>query len=249
MSTLKTNNIEHLDASSPSIQTTIGGGVIFAGLSTFVGNAEFDGNVNIAGTITYDDVTNIDSVGIITARSGIEFGASGVGGTITSAGAATFAQQVTTAGDPYNGGFTGGKLGTGAIQMSNSSSNALWTGHTTGSATVTSKILASGAATFTGKITTTNTVKCRDVNSAYGGFYFTSTAILPTQVDGNYATTGLSLGASSGRFNHLYLTGDVTAGAATFAGIVTATSFSGDGSALTGVESWNQQDTWLYGGG
>ena len=33
------------------------------------------------------------------------------------------------------------------------------------------------------------------------------------------------------------------------AGVVTATSFSGDGSALTGVESWNQFDTWLYGGG
>ena len=32
-------------------------------------------------------------------------------------------------------------------------------------------------------------------------------------------------------------------------GVVTATSFAGDGSALTGVESWNQQDTWLYGGG
>ena len=32
-------------------------------------------------------------------------------------------------------------------------------------------------------------------------------------------------------------------------GVVTATSFSGDGSGLTGVESWNQQDTWLYGGG
>ncbi len=32
-------------------------------------------------------------------------------------------------------------------------------------------------------------------------------------------------------------------------GICTATSFSGDGSALTGVESWNQQDTWLYSGG
>jgi hypothetical protein len=32
-------------------------------------------------------------------------------------------------------------------------------------------------------------------------------------------------------------------------GVVTATSFKGDGSALTGVESWNQQDTWLYGGG
>ena len=38
-------------------------------------------------------------------------------------------------------------------------------------------------------------------------------------------------------------------GNAEFAGIVTATSFAGDGSSLTGIESWNQQDTWLYGGG
>ena len=32
-------------------------------------------------------------------------------------------------------------------------------------------------------------------------------------------------------------------------GVVTATSFVGDGSGLTGVESWNQLDTWLYSGG
>ena len=31
--------------------------------------ATFTGNVSIAGTITYEDVTNVDSVGIITARS------------------------------------------------------------------------------------------------------------------------------------------------------------------------------------
>ena len=39
-----------------------------------------------------------------------------------------------------------------------------------------------------------------------------------------------------------------TAGDAILAGVVTATAYSGDGSALTGIESWNQQDTWLYGG-
>ena len=42
------------------------------GLSTFVGDAQFDGNVSIGGTLTYEDVTNIDSVGIITARDGID---------------------------------------------------------------------------------------------------------------------------------------------------------------------------------
>ena len=34
-------------------------------------SANFTGNVSIGGTLTYQDVTNIDSVGIITARSGI----------------------------------------------------------------------------------------------------------------------------------------------------------------------------------
>ena len=35
----------------------------------------FSGNVTIGGTLTYEDVTNIDSVGIITARDGIHVGA------------------------------------------------------------------------------------------------------------------------------------------------------------------------------
>ena len=54
----------------------------------------FSGNVSVGGTLTYEDVTNIDSIGIITARSGIEFGVSGAGGTITSAGAATFTGEL-----------------------------------------------------------------------------------------------------------------------------------------------------------
>ena len=36
-----------------------------------VGTITASGNVSIAGTLTYEDVTNIDSVGIITARKGI----------------------------------------------------------------------------------------------------------------------------------------------------------------------------------
>ena len=47
------------------------------------------------GVLTYDDVTNVDSLGIVTARGGFEIGASGVGGTITAAGAAEFAGIVT----------------------------------------------------------------------------------------------------------------------------------------------------------
>ena len=58
----------------------------------------YSGNVTIGGTLTYEDVTNIDSVGIITARSGIEIGASpGVGASISVDGNAIFSGITTAA--------------------------------------------------------------------------------------------------------------------------------------------------------
>jgi len=38
-------------------------------------------NVSIAGTLTYEDVTNVDSIGVITARSGIVVSAGGINAT------------------------------------------------------------------------------------------------------------------------------------------------------------------------
>ena len=49
---------------------------------TFVTDAVFNGTVGIAGTLTYEDVTNVDAIGIITARAGINV----TGGTITGDG-------------------------------------------------------------------------------------------------------------------------------------------------------------------
>ena len=40
--------------------------------------------------------------------------------------------------------------------------------------------------------------------------------------------------------------GIITAATGNFSGTVTANAFSGDGSGLSGIESWNQQDTWLF---
>jgi len=48
--------------------------------------ATFSGDVNISGTLAYEDVTNIDSVGLITARAGISV----LGAGVTVAGIATF---------------------------------------------------------------------------------------------------------------------------------------------------------------
>ena len=41
-------------------------------------SGSFTGNVSIGGTLTYEDVTNIDSVGIITAQTGIKVLAGGI---------------------------------------------------------------------------------------------------------------------------------------------------------------------------
>ena len=49
------------------------------------------------GVLTYEDVTNVDSVGIVTARGGLEVGAAGVGGTVSALGHVEFV-GVTTIG-------------------------------------------------------------------------------------------------------------------------------------------------------
>ena len=41
---------------------------------TVINDGSFGGNVSVGGTLTYEDVTNIDSVGLITARNGIVVG-------------------------------------------------------------------------------------------------------------------------------------------------------------------------------
>ena len=53
------------------------------------------GNLNVSGVLTYEDVTNVDSVGIVTARGGIKIGAAGIGGTIAANGNTTLAGIVT----------------------------------------------------------------------------------------------------------------------------------------------------------
>jgi len=57
--------------------------------------ATFNGNVSIAGTLTYEDVTNIDSVGIVTARSGVYFGSPTVSAIITNSATTTTESQTS----------------------------------------------------------------------------------------------------------------------------------------------------------
>jgi len=74
-------------------------------------NASFSGNVSIGGTLTYEDVTNVDSVGLITARSGIEVGPlAGIAATLSSDGSAVFSGIVTA-----TGGFNLGISSAGSV--------------------------------------------------------------------------------------------------------------------------------------
>ena len=69
------------------------GGNIVAAACTFT-TGTFNGNVTIGGTLTYEDVTNVDALGIVTARAGVNVSGGqllvGSGVTIGNAGVATF---------------------------------------------------------------------------------------------------------------------------------------------------------------
>ena len=56
------------------------------------------------GVLTYEDVTNVDSLGVVTARSGIHFGVAGAGGTITDLGHAEFIGVCTASSFVKEGG-------------------------------------------------------------------------------------------------------------------------------------------------
>ena len=58
-------------------------GAVVTGVITAT-SGSFTGNVSVGGTLTYEDVTNVDAVGIITARSGVNI----TGGELTLVGTA-----------------------------------------------------------------------------------------------------------------------------------------------------------------
>ena len=69
-------------------------GITGDGHINMAGVCTFSGNVTIGGTLTYEDVTNIDSVGVVTARSGVNVSGGefkvGTAITVGSAGVSTF---------------------------------------------------------------------------------------------------------------------------------------------------------------
>ena len=109
-----------------------------------VGTITASGNVSVGGTLTYDDVTNIDSVGLITARSGIN----------VLAGVSTFAAQIeANGGTKITGSQTSNISAMGANAVDCSAGN-YFTKTITGATTFTFTNVPTGVAyTFTMEVT------------------------------------------------------------------------------------------------
>jgi len=88
------------------------------GISVSVAST-FSGNVSIAGTLTYEDVTSVDVVGLITARGGIKLGAAGIGGTFNANGDTTLAGVVTASSFVGDGSGLTNLVGTGVTNNVN----------------------------------------------------------------------------------------------------------------------------------
>ena len=94
MSEIRVDRIKD-EAGSGAVELTEGATIPTGKNLTGAGGISITGDIVTTGTLTYEDVTNVDSVGIVTARGGLKVGASGAGATITSAGDAEFAGLTT----------------------------------------------------------------------------------------------------------------------------------------------------------
>lgn len=167
-------------ATSSGYATTSGISTVSQGLtgspSIVVTNITALGNVSIAGTLTYEDVTNIDAIGLVTARSGIEIGPlSGIAATISSNGSALFAGIVTAA--SFFGNLTGDVTGNADTATYSSNSGIATYATTSGIATYSS---ISGIATYatTSGIATYSTLSGVST-SVSGGTADVTSLILP----------------------------------------------------------------------
>ena len=199
--------------------TTVGGGVsavdgFFSGILTATGDASFSGNVSVAGTLTYEDVTNIDAVGIITARSDVLVG-SGI--TLSPDGDIFFTGIMTGNGSGLTGVANTDVIFTDKLSVGDSPELiAVGVGSDL-------QLLHSGGNSFIQN------------NTGYLGIQ-ADTLYLQDKTDGHAYITCVNDGAVGLRYDDSEKLATSNTGV-TVTGTVAATSYTGDGSALTGIEA------------
>ena len=81
-----------------STSTTTGALIVSGGVGVAL-SMTVGGSLSVGGTITYEDVTNQDVIGLSTFRNGVQFGVAGVGGTIDGVGNAIISGVSTFSGN------------------------------------------------------------------------------------------------------------------------------------------------------
>ena len=178
-------------------------GAVVTGVLTAT-SGSFTGNVSIGGTLTYEDVTNIDAVGVITAQQGIRVGASqsisAVSGTIYYYGDGSNLDGVVSGIELKEGGTSRGT----SLTVIDFESGATVT---TGSAGVSTITIAAGITT-TASSPAANTVVTLNLGTAQhhditltagittitctGGSMGESHSLVLTQPSSGIATVGFS---------------------------------------------------------
>ena len=150
------------------------------------------------GTVTYEDVTNVDSTGIVTSRGGVKVGApTGVGVTIgvDNAGDAIFS-GIVTAGTCFKAGsVSGGAFGAGVGVTITGDGNAVFSGITT-----VTNFEATGTLVEAFSSTTTAYSSRGDLNISNGNLQFCSANLGGTNNTLNImSTTGINTDLAVGQ--------------------------------------------------
>ena len=163
-------------------------------------SGSFTGNVSVGGTLTYDDVTNIDSVGLITARTGIKVLANGINavGVVTAtsfsgsgAGLTSIPSGQLTGALPAISGAALTGLPAGGVTIRSAGGSALGSGITDINFQSGATVTASGAGS-------TITIAAGIETSAGIGTNTVFTLNLSTAQDHKITTTGISTITVSG---------------------------------------------------
>ena len=198
--------------------TTVGGGVsavdgFFSGILTATGDASFSGNVSVAGTLTYEDVTNIDAVGIITARSDVLVG-SGI--TLSPDGDIFFTGIITGNGSGLTGVANTDVIFTDKLQVGDSP-----------------ELISVGVGS---DLQIFHDGTRNNIDSAAAELRIDSDALRLRSNAGDSYLEADADGATKLYHNDSKKL-ETASGGITVTGTVAATSYTGDGSALTGIEA------------
>jgi hypothetical protein len=187
-----------------NIKSRVGGAVSFT-QGIISAGATFSGNVSVGGTLTYEDVTNIDSVGVVTARTGIKVLAGG----INAVGVVT-ATSFSGDGSSLSGVVSGIEVKSGGSSVGTSLTAINFSGATasTGSAGITTITIAAAGISTTASSPAANTVVTLDLSAAQhhdltltagittitcsGGSFGDSHSVVISQPSSGIATVGFS---------------------------------------------------------